>query len=148
MDDRSHTVAEFLTALQRGMERLEDVWSHYAKLGARPHKPYLTLSGHPYSVHAGGEARQFDGAVAMGLLVTTADDRVLELGVDLLWRDDGWTLLTEAWEEDVKDQRLRRALPQRHAGTLRAALEHLADALADLERFDDLVVPPKPAGSR
>jgi hypothetical protein len=139
MDDRSHTVAEFLTALQKGMERLEDVWSHYAALGARPHKPYLILSGRPFRLHEGDETREFDGSVALGLLITAPDDRVLELGVDVLWRDDGWTLLTEAWEEDVKEQRLRRALPERHAGTLRACIEHLAEALADLERFDELL---------
>jgi hypothetical protein len=140
VDDPGRHAAALLEALQDAMQRLGQVHAHYVRLGTAPARPFLTLSGRPFSVHEDGSARRFHGSIALGLHVTGADGREYELAVDVLWDAERWTITTEAWvEADAGGQDLLRRLPERSATELRVCIEQLAAAVGDLEGFDDLV---------
>ncbi len=140
MDAASRDAAALLRGLQEAREHLGAVWSHFTRRGARPGRPYLVLSGRPFTVHESGGARQFEGSVALGVLVRGADDREYQLGIDLLWDERGWAVTTEAWVEQPEGGQTRlRALPERTASTLHECLAHLEAAVEDLLRFEDLV---------
>jgi hypothetical protein len=145
MDAPSQNVSEFLAALQTAMKRLGSLWNHYTKLGTRPQRPYLSLSASPFRVHDGESTREFSGSVALGLLITGADGREYQFGVDVLWDAREWTLQTEAWvEAEEGGQTLLRSLPEGRATDLSSCLTQLHAAVDSLTSFDDLL--PKPSG--
>jgi hypothetical protein len=140
VDDASRNIIEFLTSLQGSMERFGMLWNHCTERGARPRRPCLTLSGRPFRKHEGGDVREFGGCIAIALPVNASDGREIEFGVDVLWDDRGWTIMTEAWaENDQGGQDLLRELPERHARDLRLCLEQLERAIEDLFGFQELV---------
>lgn len=140
MDASSSSVAAFLESLQDAMKELGNISHHYLRRGTQPGRPFLVLSGRPFAIHRGDSLRQFHGSVGLGLMVTGADGKDYELGVDVLWDLDCWTLTTEAWVE-TKDggQKMLRKLPERTATDLSACSELLAMAIKDLRTFEDLV---------
>jgi hypothetical protein len=159
MDAPSRSVAAFLESLQDAMKRLGDVWGHYLRHGTEPNRPFLVLSGSPFSIHEGDAVRQFRGCVALGLQVKGADGRKYELGIDVLWDAERWTVATEAWvEAGAGGQDLLRQLPERTAPDLDGCLAHLGAAVGHLVSFADLVpgkvaaaepfAAPDPAGNR
>ena len=145
MDTPSHSVAVFLESLQDAMKQLGDVWGHYLRRGTQPNRPFLSLSGRPYSIHEGKMVRQFHGSVALGLQVKGSDDREYELIVDVLWDAECWTVTTEAWvEADEGGQAILRQMPECTATNLSACVEHIRTAISDLVGFEDLV----PSGAK
>jgi hypothetical protein len=147
MDEASRNTTAFLGSLQDAMRKLADVSNHYQRRGARPDKPYLVLGARPFRVHDGPTVREFHGSLAIGLNVRGTDGRNYDLGIDVLWDATCWTLTTEAWvESDDGGEQLLRELPERNAPTLEACTRHLAEAVSDLIRFDDLVPPTNASG--
>ncbi len=143
MDEASRTATEFLESLQDAVDQLGEVGNHYTRRGTWARRSQLVLSGRPLHVHGGSAVRRFDVSVSLGLLVRGADQREYELGVEVMWDSEQWTLATDAWVESDRNQDLLREMPERVASDLHACKEHLKEAIADLLRFDDLV----PAGS-
>lgn len=140
MDGPSQDVTRFLAALQTSMTQLGVLWNHYTKRGARPQRPYLSLSRSPFRVMDGESIRDFSGSLALGLLITGAEGLEYQFGVDLLWDSREWTLHTEAWVEAVEGgQTLLRSLPERKAPDLDSCLAQLHAALDSLTSFDDLL---------
>ena len=140
MDADSRAVFAFLESLQDAMYRLGEIQGHYALRGTRPERPFLVLSGRPFSIHEKESARQFHGSVALGILLRAADGREYQLGVDVLWDSERWTITTEAWvEADDGGQHLLRELPARSPADLNACRQQLKEAVEDLLRFEDLV---------
>lgn len=140
MDGPSQNVVSFLGTLQDAMGRLGNVWGHYLRRGARPARPFLTLSGSPFTIHEDGIIRQFAGCVVLGIPVTGSDSREYELTVEILWHDRCWTITTEAWvEADEGGQHLLRQLTERSATDLHTCSAHIIAAVDDLMSFEDLV---------
>ena len=140
MDSSSLCVAEFLGSLQDAMSSLSEVWSHFSKLRAQPTRPYLTLSSRPFRIHEASAIRQFDGCVALGLLVKGDNGARLELSVELLWDANEWTVLTEAARDtEAEGQVLLRQLPERSATCLDDCIAQLKAAISDLRSFDGLI---------
>src|SRR3954467_7703885 len=112
MDADSRTVTTFLESLQDAMKRMRDeVWAHYQRLGARPGRPFLVLSGRPFSIYEKVSVRKFRGCIALGLLARGADDKEYDIAVEVLWDQQRWTIVTEIWRESEEGQDLLRALP-------------------------------------
>lgn len=140
MDSSSLCVAEFLNSLQDAMTMLGEIRNHYQRLGTRPQRPYFVLSGRPFRIHETDAVRQFDGCLALGLHVKGVTDACYELGVDLLWDTDNWTVTTEAWgDSEAQGQELLRELPERRAGTLEECATQVKAAIYDLRKFADLI---------
>jgi hypothetical protein len=140
MDMASQHVVTFLESLQDAMQRLGQIHTHYVRRGTAPARPFLVLSGRPFSIHEAAAVRGFRGDVALGLTVRGADGREYELAVDALWAADGWTITTEAWvEAGTGGQDLLRNLPERSAVDLSGCIRQLGEAIGDLLGFGDLV---------
>jgi len=140
MDDSSRHTTAFLESLQHAVRQLGDVRNHYQRLATGPDRPYLVLSSYPFRVHEKSTVREFNGSVAIGLHVRGADSKEYELGIDILWDSERWTLITEAWvEADEGGQNLLRKLPERTASDSEGCRRELTSAVADLFKFDDLV---------
>lgn len=140
MDAPGQHVAAFLEALQDAMRRLGQIHGHFVGRGIAPRRPFLVLSGRPFSIGRGEPVRRFQGSVALGIHLEGADGREYELAVDVLWDAEGWTITTEAWvEAESGGQDLLRALPERTAADLGGAIQHLEAAVGDLVAFEDLV---------
>jgi hypothetical protein len=140
MDGPSQDVASFLGTLQDVMKRLGTIWGHYLRRGTHPSRPFLTLSGRPFTIHEAGAARRFLGCVAVGLSVTGADSKEYELTVSIQWNEERWTISTEAWVEgNDGGQHLSRQLTERSASDLGACLEQVMAAVEDLVSFEDLM---------
>jgi hypothetical protein len=136
MDEAGRNTTAFLESLQDAMRQLGEVWNHYQRGGARPGRPFLVLSGRPFRVHEKATVREFNGSIAIGL----HDGKEYELGIDVAWDSECWTLITEAWvESDNGGQQLLRELPQRVASDMESCKRHLTEAVADLIQFQDLV---------
>jgi hypothetical protein len=134
------------------MRRLGRIHGHFVGRGTAPRRPFLVLSGRPFSIQEGGSIRRFQGNVALGLDVEGADRREYELAVDVLWDAERWTITTEASVEAETGQDLLRALPERTAVDLASAIQQLDAAVGDLVEFADLIparppAPPSPPGS-
>jgi len=140
MDAPSQHVAVFLEALQDAMQRLRQVHGHYVRRGTAPARPFLNLSGRPFSIHEREAIRQFHGSIVLGLHIKGSDGREYELAVDVLWDAERWTITTEAWvEADAGGQDILRQLPERTTADLTGCVAQLATAVDDLVRFEDLV---------
>ncbi len=140
MDAPGQHVAAFLEALQDAMQRLGQVHGHYLRRGNAPARPFLNLSGRPFSIHAGESVRQFHGSIVLGLHIKGTDGRQYELAVDVLWDADRWTITTEAWvEADAGGQDVLRQLAERSAADLDGCVAQLATAVGDWVGFEDLV---------
>lgn len=140
MDRSSQDVASFLGALQDVMHRLGRIHGDYVRRGTFPRRPFLTLSGRPFTVLEEGSSRKFAGCVAMGLSVAGSDAKEYELVVDIMWNEQCWTISTEAWvEADEGGQFLLRQIPERTAVDLGACLKEITAAIEDLVGFVDLV---------
>jgi hypothetical protein len=141
MDAPSRSVVVFLESLQDAMEQLRSVWEHYLRRGARPHRPFLVLGGRPFTVHHKPAVRQFHGCVALGLQIDGTDGREYELGVDILWDTDCWTITTEARvTNEPAGQDILRRLPERTADNLSTCVQQLRAAIDELVNFEDLVL--------
>jgi hypothetical protein len=139
LDSGSQSVARFLESLQDAMQILGEVRNHYRRRGAHPERPYLVLSRRPFRVHEGGSVREFNGSVALGLIVKGTDDKEYDLSVDVLWDADRWTIQTQAWVESETNQRILRELPVRNAVDLVTCTTEISGAVGDLTSFADLV---------
>jgi hypothetical protein len=148
MDTPSHYVATFLETLQDAMQQLTQLQHHYFDRGTRPDRPFLFLSGRPFSVYEGESVQQVQGSLALGLHIRGGDGREYELAVDVLWDAECWTITTEAWvEADTSSdtsaktggQELLRQLPKRRAVDLEICTKQVRAAVEDLAEFDDLV---------
>ncbi|MDY7232651.1 hypothetical protein [Hyalangium rubrum] len=139
MDGPSQSVATFLTALQDARTQLTTHRNAFARHGLRV-ETYFVLGGRPFTVLENETQRVFSGTISLGLLVTGANRREYQLGVDLMWDEQQWTLQTEAWvEAETEGMNFLRGLPERTADTLPQCLEHLRAAIEDLSTFADLV---------
>ncbi len=98
------------------------------------------LSGRPFHVHEKSAPREFRGCLVLGLIAHGTDGREYELGVEVMWDADCWTVTTEAWvEADDGGQQVIRELPERVSPDFQSCQRHLAEAIRDLLRFQDLV---------
>ena len=75
----------------------------------------------------------------MALLVKGSDGRDYDLGVEVLWNSERWTIKTGAWVDADAGQDFLRELPERTASDLSTCMEQLQAAVRDLESFEDLV---------
>jgi len=135
------SVMVFLEGLQEAQAVLTKVHGQFSADGAGSIKRVFNLSGRPYSLTSAGVREQYRGSLAMGLIVVGRDGREYDLGADLMWDGDDWTISTEAWvSDDVKNQVLVKALPRRKAKHLAACIAALQDAVGDLASFRDVVL--------
>jgi len=131
----------FLEALQDAQTYLAEVHNHYSVKGVRSVQTIFNLSGRPFTVADGESRRVYRGSLAIGLLVAGRDGREYDIGLDLQWNADGWTIDTEAWvSHETQNQVLLRELPSRSATELHRCLQELREALHDLKTFDDLIL--------
>jgi hypothetical protein len=69
------------------------------------------------------------------------DGREYELGVDILWDTDCWTITTEARvTNEPAGQDILRRLPERTADNLSTCVQQLRAAIDELVNFEDLVL--------
>ena len=140
MDHSSQRTTFFLESLQDAMADLRRTANHYVRRGGAAVPSFLVLSARPFTILEEAGRREFRGAVSLGLHVTGSDRREYELGVDVLWDDEGWTIQTEASvETDDGGQALLRALSEQHAATLEDCVSMMRTAVASLTGFEDLV---------
>jgi hypothetical protein len=121
------------------MRELGEIWNLYTQAGARPGRPHLHLSARPFTVSE-KEHERFRGSLVLGLIIHGADGREYDLGVDLLWDENAWTIETSLWvANEAGGQDLLRQLPDRMASDLSVCLSQLQEAVADLASFRDIV---------
>ena len=139
-DTPSTSAMAFLEAIQDAQSVLTKVWGQYSAQGASSIQRVLTLSGRPFAVTTGSTSQEFRGSLVLGLIVEGRDGRKYDLGVDLMWDGQSWTIDTEAWVSDeIRNQVLLRELPRRRTTDLAACLSALRGAVGDLASFQDLV---------
>jgi len=78
-------------------------------------------------------------SLVLALVVKGSDGREYDLGVDVLWNLERWTIKTEVWVDVERGQELLRELPERTASDLGTCIEHIRAAVGDLASFKDLV---------
>jgi hypothetical protein len=140
VDQQGDSVRLFLAGVQDGQRALVHVWQHYMSRGARSAKAYLTLSGRPFTVHEAGTPIQYDGCLALGVLVEAQDERRYDIGVTILWDATQWLLETEASvENEAGGQELVQQLPPRRAKDVTGCISELTAALTDLTRLNGIL---------
>jgi hypothetical protein len=127
MDIAGQSVTAFLESLQDVMQQLGEIWSQYVRHGTQPGRPVLNLAGPGHR------------ALVLALIVKGSDGRECDLGVEVLWNPERWTIKTEAWVEVESGQELLRELPERTTSDLDTCIEHIRAAVGDLASFKDLV---------
>jgi hypothetical protein len=130
MDAPSQSVTDFLESLQDAMRQLREIRSQYIQRGTQPGPPVM---------HLHGRERRSHGGLHLALLVKGSDGRDYDLGVEVLWNSERWTIKTGAWVDADAGQDFLRELPERTASDLSTCMEQLQAAVRDLESFEDLV---------
>ena len=143
MDEASRNAASFLEALHDFQRELWDVCLHYRRRGNQANRPFVVIGGRPFRILEPDRVREFRGCLALGVTVIGADKKEYELGLDIVWNDDGWTVDTDVGVEDeMGGTTFLRDTPERHARSLDECIEQVHLAIRDLPTFEDLV--PKP----
>ena len=143
MDEASRNASVLLEALHDFQCELWDVCGHYRRRGNEALRPYVVIGGRPFRIHEPDRVREFRGCLALGLRVIGADGKQYELGLDVLWDDDGWTVVTDVGvEAETGGTTFLREIPERHARRLDECIEQVHLAIRELPTFEDLV--PKP----
>jgi hypothetical protein len=128
MDTQSRNVIGFLEALGSEMGRFTgEVKSQYADRqgGRMARMPVLGVTS---------------GSLTLALPVRGSDGVEYELGVDVTWDSERWTIASGLYRDSDKGgQETLRQLPERSASDLESCLEHVHAAVSDLARYDDLI---------
>ena len=140
MDVASDGASRFLEALQTYRERLiQTLYNDLISGGAKSAKLFLSLSARPFRVRELGKVREFTGSVALGIRAIPEIGEPLDFGINIMWDQNSWFILTEVWIDSEKGQDLLKSFPEKRAVNLDECLGKIEEAVLDLSKCSYLI---------